>query len=74
MADADGARPPGDARAEDAGPPLSVGGHRITGNRRSAGEGVSYDFLHVAIDDAIRPAYVEVLPGERRQSDTSNNR
>jgi len=37
-------------------------GHRITGNRqqgRSAGLG--YDRAHVAIDDATRLAYVEVL-------------
>lgn len=45
-------------------------GHRITGNRRGASEGMGYDFLHVAIDDATRLAYVEVLPDERRGSTT----
>ncbi len=45
-------------------------GHRITGNRRAASEGLGYDFLHVAIDDATRLAYVEVLPDERRWSTT----
>jgi transposase InsO family protein len=45
-------------------------GHRITGNRLGASEGVGYDFFHVAIDDATRLAYVEVLPDERRGSTT----
>ena len=45
-------------------------GHRITGNRRGASEGLGYNFLHVAIDDATRLAYVEVLPDERRWSTT----
>ncbi|MGK9236871.1 IS481 family transposase [Inquilinus limosus] len=45
-------------------------GHRITGNRRGASEGLGYDFLHVAIDDATRLAYVEVLPDEKRWSTT----
>jgi transposase InsO family protein len=46
-------------------------GHRITGNRRGASQGMGYDFLHVAIDDATRLAYVEVLPDERRWSTTA---
>jgi transposase InsO family protein len=45
-------------------------GHRITGDRRGASEGDGYDFFHVAIDDATRLAYVEVLPDERRSSTT----
>jgi transposase InsO family protein len=45
-------------------------GHRITGNRRGGSEGVGYDFFHVAIDDATRLAYVEVLPDERQSSTT----
>jgi uncharacterized protein YjiS (DUF1127 family) len=28
-------------------------GHRITGNRRGASQGLGYDFFHVAIDDAF---------------------
>ena len=45
-------------------------GHRITGNRLGASEHVGYDFFHVAIDDVMRLAYVEVLPDERRSSTT----
>jgi len=45
-------------------------GHRITGNRLGRNEDVGYDFFHVAIDDATRLAYVEVLPDERRSSTT----
>jgi len=45
-------------------------GHRITGNRRGASQGMGYDYLHVAVDDATRLAYVEVLPDERRWSTT----
>jgi transposase InsO family protein len=45
-------------------------GHRITGHRRGASEGVGYDFFHVAIDDTTRLAYVEVLPDERRGATT----
>ncbi|CEJ12952.1 hypothetical protein BN1110_03259 [bacterium YEK0313] len=37
-------------------------GHRITGNRRGASQGLGYDFLHVAIDDATRL----VRPQDRR--------
>jgi len=42
-------------------------GHRITGNRhlgRSSGAG--YEKAHVAIDDATRLAYAEVLPDEKQ--------
>ncbi len=45
-------------------------GHRITGDRHGASEAAGYDFFHVAIDDATRLAYVEVLPDERRGSTT----
>src|SRR5687768_13560505 len=45
-------------------------GHRITGNRRQGSEGAGWEFVHVAVDDASRLAYVEVLPDERRQSVT----
>ncbi|GAU83421.1 mobile element protein [Bosea sp. BIWAKO-01] len=39
-------------------------GHRITGKRsgQSRNRGIGWDHLHVAIDDASRLAYVEVLP------------
>ncbi|RTL88462.1 MAG: transposase, partial [Hyphomicrobiales bacterium] len=45
-------------------------GHRITGDRRGRSTGMGYDCLHVAIDDATRLAYVEVLPDEKRQLTT----
>jgi transposase InsO family protein len=41
-------------------------GHRITGNRQHRSRGVGWEFLHVAIDDASRWAYVEVLDDERQ--------
>lgn len=37
-------------------------GHRITGDRRSRNRGIGWDHLHVAVDDASRLAYVEILP------------
>ena len=46
-------------------------GHRITGCRRGRSQGAGWDYLHVAIDDATRLAYVEVLPDETRHSTTS---
>jgi transposase InsO family protein len=45
-------------------------GHRITGDRRQGSEGAGWQFVHVAVDDASRLAYVEVLPDEKRQSVT----
>jgi len=39
-------------------------GHRITGDRRSRMRGIGWEYVHVAIDDASRLAYVEVLPDE----------
>jgi transposase InsO family protein len=45
-------------------------GHRITGNRRNASDGAGHDFVHVAIDDATRLAYVEILPDEKRTATT----
>jgi transposase InsO family protein len=40
-------------------------GHRITGNRRDTVGGAGWEYVHVAIDDASRIAYIEVLPDER---------
>jgi transposase InsO family protein len=41
-------------------------GHRITGNRQQGRSiGAGYDRVHVAIDDATRLAYVEVLADEQ---------
>lgn len=42
-------------------------GHRITGNRRQGcSRGAGYAKDHVAVDDATRLAYVEVLPDEQK--------
>ena len=42
-------------------------GHRITGDRRQgSSRGAGYEKAHVAIDDATRLAYVEVLPDEKQ--------
>jgi transposase InsO family protein len=40
-------------------------GHRVTGERagQSRNRGIGWDHLHVAIDDASRLAYTEILPG-----------
>ena len=44
-------------------------GHRITGDRhRHRARGVGWEYLHVAIDDASRLAYTELLPDERGQT------
>lgn len=43
-------------------------GHRIHGDRRARVRGIGWEFLHVAVDDASRVAYVEVLPDERRET------
>lgn len=41
-------------------------GHRITGHhRRTRSRHLGYDYVHVAIDDHSRVAYVEVLPDEK---------
>ena len=40
-------------------------GHRITGDRRRSRVGAGWEYVHVAIDDASRLAYVEVLRDEK---------
>lgn len=40
-------------------------GHRITGDRRTRARGIGWEYVHVAVDDASRLAYGEVLPDER---------
>jgi transposase InsO family protein len=40
-------------------------GHRVTGDRRDTREGVGWDVLHVALDDATRLVYAELLADER---------
>jgi transposase InsO family protein len=44
-------------------------GHRITGDRRgqSNKRGTGWEVLHVAIDDASRLAYTEILASEKRE-------
>jgi len=44
--------------------------HRVTGNRRDSVEGIGWEHLHVAIDDASRLAYTELLPDDRKDSAT----
>jgi transposase InsO family protein len=43
-------------------------GHRITGKRQHRNRGIGWEFVHVAIDDASRLAYAEILPDERATS------
>ena len=43
-------------------------GHRITGRRQHRNRGIGWDFVHVAIDDASRLAYTEVLADERQDT------
>lgn len=43
-------------------------GHRITGNPRDSVEGAGWEYVHVAIDDASRVAYSQVLPDEEAES------
>jgi transposase InsO family protein len=40
-------------------------GHRATGDRRSRNRGIGWEVLHVAIDDATRLVYAELLPDEK---------
>lgn len=40
-------------------------GHRVTGNRQNKDRGAGWEYAHVAIDDASRLAYVEVLPDQK---------
>jgi transposase InsO family protein len=39
-------------------------GHRIHGDRRRRARRIGWEFLHVAVDDATRVAYVEVLAAQ----------
>ena len=40
-------------------------GHRVNDDRRTRSRGVGWEFVHVAVDDATRLAYVEVLDDEK---------
>ena len=54
---------PGDLLHLDIKPLGRIGcmGHRIHGERRQATPGIGWEYVHVAIDDHSRLAYVEVL-------------
>lgn len=43
-------------------------GHRVHGDRRRATRGAGWEFVHVAIDDASRIAFAEILADERKES------
>ena len=46
-------------------------GHRVTGTRVGCrNRGAGWDFVHVAVDDATRLSYVEVLADERKSTTT----
>ena len=40
-------------------------GHRVTGDRSDRSRGAGWEYVHVAVDDASRLAYVEVLPDQK---------
>jgi transposase InsO family protein len=40
-------------------------GHRAHGDRRYRSRGIGWEYVHVAVDDATRLAYVEVLDDEK---------
>ena len=46
-------------------------GHRITGDRTTRVRGIGWEYVHVAVDDASRLAYVEVLRDERGSTVTA---
>jgi len=39
--------------------------HRVNGDRRTRSRGIGWEYVHVAIDDATRLVYVEVLEDEK---------
>src|SRR5262245_33616955 len=59
-----GARTP---RREAAGAD-SARRHRVHGDRRTLVHGAGWEYVHVAVDDYRRVAYVEVLPDQRGQT------
>jgi transposase InsO family protein len=40
-------------------------GHRVNGDRTTRSRGIGWEYVHVAVDDATRLAYVEVLADEK---------
>jgi len=47
---------------------ISRPSHRVTGDRRDQTRGAGWEYVHVAIDDASRIAFAQILPDERKQS------
>jgi transposase InsO family protein len=43
-------------------------GHRVNGDRRTRTRGIGWEYVHVAVDDATRLAYAEVLADEKGTS------
>lgn len=43
-------------------------GHRIHGDRTRRARNIGWEHLHVAVDDASRLAYTELLPDEKKES------
>jgi len=45
-------------------------GHRITGDRtgQSNSRGIGWEFVHIAIDDASRIAFCQIMPDEKQES------
>jgi transposase InsO family protein len=43
-------------------------GHRVNGDRRTRTRVIGWEFVHVAVDDATRLAYVEILDDEKAVS------
>ena len=45
-------------------------GHRITGDRtgQSNSRGIGWEFVHVAVDDASRIAFSQIMPDEKKES------
>src|SRR3954452_3411233 len=43
-------------------------GHRVNGDRTTRTRGIGWEYVHVAVDDAARLAYVEVLSDEKGTS------
>jgi len=49
-------------------------GHRVNGDRRTRTRGIGWEYVHVAIDDATRLVYVEVLEDEKAATAVGNLR
>ncbi len=64
---------PGELVHLDTKPLVRIGrvGHRIHGDRTTKVRGIGWEYVHVAIDDASRLAYVEVLPDQKGDTATA---